>query len=648
MPRTLPHILARILLLPAFLFGLAACDDRTPEAHAPDSAPAPDMSEPDSASGEDALAATIAAGQIVYEENCVACHEGGVARAPHRTMLEIMSPVSVHESMVSGVMQDQAAHLSDREKRDVSAFLTGQSVESAVANVDAAMCAPDKGWFDFNATPWQESWGFDHQGSRFIPENVANLTTDEVGSLKLKWVFAYPGANRARSQPSFAGGALFVGSHDGTVYALDEETGCIRWTFKASAEVRTHITVGPWDAGDGDARPLAYFGDLVGNVYAIDARTGDLAWRMRASDHANATITAAPTLYDDRLYVAVSSLEVATAADPEYECCTFRGSVMALDAATGDTVWETFTIDEEPALTGKNSIGTRQYGPSGSPIWNSPAIDEKRNQLFVGTGENYSSPATATSDAIIAMDLDTGAINWVSQTTAGDVWNMSCEMPDRANCPEEDGPDFDYGAGTMIGTLDDGREIVMAGQKSGDVYGFDPETGDVIWGTKVGRGGIQGGVHFSLAYDGSRLFVPISDMGDGKTYDEEKRPGLYAIDPANGEVAWETLLSDNCGNREFCDPGISAAISAIPGVVFAGSMDGVMRAFDSATGEILWSYDSARDYPDTLTGIKAQGGSFGGGSGPVVHNGRLYANSGYGIYFHMPGNVLLMFEPDAD
>jgi polyvinyl alcohol dehydrogenase (cytochrome) len=448
---------------------------------------------------------------------------------------------------------------------------------------------------------------------------------------------------RARSQPTLAGGALYVGSHDGTVYALDAESGCVRWSLAATAEVRTAIVISPWKAGDRSASPRGYFGDLLGNVYSVDIVTGELLWRLRADDHPNATITAAPTLYGDRLYVSVSSLETGPPGNEAYECCTFRGSVVAYEAATGAEIWRSYTILEPLVLKGKNRVGTDQYGPSGAPIWNSPAIDEKRRQLYVGTGENYSSPATGTSDAIFAIDLDTGAVNWVFQATANDAWNVACDLETNANCPVEDGPDLDFGAATILGRTSDGRDIVLAGQKSGAAFGLDPETGKQLWRTKVGRGGIQGGVHFGMATEGGRLFVPISDMPDGREYDEPMRPGLYALDAETGAYLWKAPSDETvCGDRDFCDPGISAAVTAIPGLVFAGEMDGHLRAYASDSGEVLWDVDLARSF-ETVNGEIARGGSMGGASGPIIHDGNVYVNSGYGLYFHMPGNVLLAF-----
>src|SRR5258705_7465215 len=158
-------------------------------------------------------------------------------------------------------------------------------------------------------------------------------------------------------------------------------------------------------------------------MYAVDAAAGKVVWKVNVDDHPQAAITAASPLYAGRLYVPVSSREEAKVADPKYPCCIFRGSMLALDAATGKRIWKTYTIDEKPVPGQKNSAGTVIMGPSGAPLWNTPTIDAKRNALYVGTGNNYSSPATRFSDSIIAFDMATAKIKWHRQQTAHDIWN---------------------------------------------------------------------------------------------------------------------------------------------------------------------------------------------------------------------------------
>jgi len=590
-------------------------------------------------------------GESVYARACASCHQGGVPKAPHRMFLEMMPADNILASLDHGIMKMQAQSLSADERRAVAEYLSSQSLEQAAAQAEAPHCEESRRAFDLARLPARTGWGVTLENQRFIPADVARLAASDLPGLRLKWAFAFPGAQRVRSQPTIAMGAVFIGSQNGTVYALDRETGCIRWTYRASAEVRTPVIIAGAERGAPATAPLAYFADLIARVYALSATTGELVWVTKADDHPNATVTGAPVLHEGRLYVPVSSLEVTSAADPKYPCCSFRGSVIALDAASGATVWKTYTIDEVPSEAGRTTAGTAILAPSGAPVWNSPTIDRTRGLLYVGTGENYSSPANDRSDALLALELATGKLLWHRQMTSGDAWNVACMMLDNPNCPKEDGPDLDFGAATILARDRKGRDLLLAGQKSGDVYALDlSNRGEPVWSRKIGRGGIQGGVHFGMAAHGQRLFVPISDMRDehveGKTYTQEARPGLYALDITTGELLWSQPADDVCAGREFCDSGISAAITAVPDAVLAGHMDGRLRAYDAATGRVLWQYDTTQEVATVGDG-KGHGGSFGGGAGPMVQDGMLFAASGYGMYFHMPGNVLLAFGPGA-
>jgi polyvinyl alcohol dehydrogenase (cytochrome) len=591
--------------------------------------------------------AARARGEALYRQHCATCHEGQVPKAPHRDFVMMLPGDALLASMTDGIMQAQSAALSPEEKRLVAEYLSGAPLGQRSAAAAPPRCEGAAARFDLARPPVIHGWGFDRGNTRSIPGEVARLPAADVPRLRVKWALAYPGAQRARSQPTFAMGALFVGSQDGTVYALDAKTGCVRWTFRTSAEVRTPIILSTWTPQEAvTARPRVFFGDLIGRVYALDALTGRELWRIRADDHPNATITGAPVYHEGTLFVPVSSLEVTSAADPKYECCTFRGSVIALDPETGAMRWRAFAIDEEPRPVGVTKSGTRILAPSGAPIWNAPTIDAANDRFFVGTGENYSSPANDRSDAILMFDRATGRLRASRQIFAGDAWNVGC-MIGNDNCPVERGPDYDLAAGTVLARGADGRARLLVGLKTGAVMAFDPDRlATPLWETRVGRGGIQGGVHFGLATAEGRVYVPIADMKDerdGKVQTEPAKPGLYAVDLASGRLLWSSPADDVCAGRDFCDPGISAAITAIPGVVFAGHMDGRLRAYDAASGRVVWQYDATQEIA-TLNG-RGRGGSMGGG-GPVVHDGMVYVNSGYGLYFHMPGNLLLAFAAE--
>jgi polyvinyl alcohol dehydrogenase (cytochrome) len=573
-------------------------------------------------------------GAPLYRAHCASCHEGQVPKAPAKVWLGMMPVDQVHAALSSGVMRQQAAALSDAQRIQIAEYLTGDSLAAARAAVEPPTCQGEAARFDVGAGVRVGGWGFDLANSRMIPGDVAALSPRAVPSLELAWAFRFPGALRARSQPTVGFGAVFVGSHDGTVYALDAASGCVRWRRRVSAEVRTPVVLGS------GARPLAFFGDIVGRVHALDALTGAPRWTVRADDHPNSTITGSPVLHAGRLYVPVSSLEVTSAADPLYECCTFRGAVLALDAESGRTLWKRSVIDETPSERGRSRLGTRQLGPSGAPVWNAPSIDAERGVLYVGTGENYSSPANDRSDAVIALDLETGALRWTWQATAGDAWNVGCMIPNDS-CPAEKGPDFDLAAGTMLF----GSRILL-GLKTGEALSLSADgTGQVAWRTRLGRGGIQGGVHWGTARADDVLFVPINDQADardGKVYDDVPHPGLYALNAHTGERLWSAPAPDVCAAREFCDPGISAAVTAIPGAVFAGHLDGWLRAYDAKTGALIWQYDTTQPVA-TVSGERSAGGSI-GGPGPVVSGGMVFVNSGYGLYYHMPGGTLFAFR----
>jgi polyvinyl alcohol dehydrogenase (cytochrome) len=586
-------------------------------------------------------------GAATYHRVCQQCHEGQALKAPARTFIEMMPPEAIYRALTVGVMQQQAASLSDDDKKHVAEYLSGAKF-GAPAPPAAPPCAGRAQRFDVAREPTIAGWGFSQGNTHFIPGTVARLSPADIPRLKVKWAFAYPGAVRARSRPTFAYGALYVGSQNGAVYALDARTGCIRWTFSTTAEVRTSVLVPP---AQGKVK-RAYFGDIVGRVYSVDALTGRELWRQRIDDHPSATVTGSPVFHQGVIYVPVSSLEEGT-ADPTYACCTFRGSVVAIDAASGKRLWKRYTIDEAPVQTGVTKAGTKIFAPSGAAVWNTPTIDARRGLLYVGTGNNYTGPADARSNSIVALDLKTGQVAWTWQVIAGDAWNVGC-MVGLDSCPANSGPDADIGSGIVLGQLSNGGDRLFIGLKSGLTIAVDPVAHDrALWSNRVGRGSIQGGVQFGMAYDGKRLYVPISDMKnsmDSSNLQRDQsagapRPGLYALDPDSGSVLWSSAADDACHGRQYCDAGILAAIAVIPGAVFAGHMDGRIRAYDSSTGKVLWQYDTTSEVR-ALGGATAHGGSIGGG-GPVIYDGMVYENSGYGLYFHMPGNLLLAFSVDG-
>ena len=492
-------------------------------------------------------------------------------------------------------------------------------------------------------------WGFDVRNSRFIPGDIAGLSIEDAPRLKLKWAFKFDGASKVRSQPAISNDTVYVGSSSGTLYALNRENGCVRWQFDTTWEIRTAISL----AKDINGRDMVFFGDFRANAFALDANTGELIWKKSVDEHIGATITGSPKLHNKTLYVPISSFEVALAAAPVYPCCDFRGAVVALDAATGNIKWKTHVM-EEATKRGTNALFVSRYGPSGAPVWNSPTIDIERNVLYIGTGENYSQPTSDSSDAVIAMDMDSGEIKWKRQLIPNDAWNMACSLPViGTNCPENPGKDLDIGASPILARAADGTELLLVGQKSSDTWGLNPDTGAVIWKKKLGKGGALGGIHWGMSVEGDTLFAPNSDYilevpglnpvdPDNKA---PKQPSLTALSIKSGEILWQNKMEAICSNLEECDPGLSAATTSIPGVVFAGALDGHLRAYASDDGRLLWDVDTTQEVT-TVSGKTGHGGSI-DADGPVIVDGQVYINSGYGFFGELSGNVLLVYSVDG-
>ena len=583
-------------------------------------------------------------GAVVFKTACATCHDHGIGHAPAVFTLRLMSPDSIYRTLTSGPMRTKTENVPDVDKKAVVEYLAGANVV-AEKNLAPPACKGTQAQFNFAEPPEFTSWGLDLSNTRNEPATAAGLSSKNVGRLKLKWALGVSGATRMRSLPAFAGGAIYVGTDNGTIYALDRREGCERWAFNAASEVRTGVTISPWLAGDRTAKPIVYFGDVVGNLYAVDALTGREIWRVHTDDHPSTQLTASPVLYRGKLYVPVSSMEEGSAADPKYPCCTFRGSVISYDAATGHRLWQTY-MTGAPVRQRGNRAGAESYGPSGVALWNSPAIDEKNGLLYFGTGDNYSAPATPTSDAIVAMEIESGKLRWVWQPTKGDVWNVSCIMPGEASCPRNPGADWDFGAAVILAGSPDGQ-LLLAGQKSGWIYALNPSGPKMVWKTKVGRGGMLGGIQFGMAVSGNTLFVPVNDWPDGKQSAASARPGLYALDVRDGHRLWQSPNTEaTCASKgNLCTLGISAAVTATADIVMAGASDGWLRIYDQKTGTVLWRYDTTKPVP-TVGGGYAAGGSIGGGASPISFHGMLIVESGYGFSGNMPGNVMLAFDTD--
>jgi polyvinyl alcohol dehydrogenase (cytochrome) len=564
-----------------------------------------------------------------------------------------MSPEQVLTAMESGVMLSMAAGRTGVERRTIAEFVSGKSFSQPLSTTPSpdSMCrATGNASTNPLSGPIWNGWGVTTNNSRFQDRAMAGLTAAEVPRLKLKWAFGFPGELSSDSQPTIVGGRVFVGTQGGTVYALNAATGCVHWFFKADAAVRAAVSVGRIETKSG-TRYAAFIGDRSANVYAVDSATGELLWKAKVDNNVFARVTGSPTFHNGRLYVGVASGEETAGAVGDYECCRFRGSLVALNAATGQQIWKTYTIPDEPRPIKKNKLGTQLWGPSGAPIWSSPAIDVKRNVVYATTGNNYSDPATSNSDAFVAFDMNSGKILWSRQVLSADAWNTSCRLEDRINCADADGPDFDFASPPILVTLSNGRRALVAGQKSGLVHAVDPDrNGEILWQTRVGKGGINGGVQWGSAADDTNVYVALSDIGrfavpnsQATVPDPNAGGGMFALRLDNGQRVWFTPPPP-CGSRQRCSPAQSAAVSAVPGAVFSGSVDGHIRAFSTNDGRIVWDFDTVRAY-ETINGVPARGGSLNVG-GPAIAGGTVFVNSGY-VQNGIPGNVLLAFSVDG-
>jgi polyvinyl alcohol dehydrogenase (cytochrome) len=602
--------------------------------------------------GREAMAARD--GAAIFKEQCAPCHEGGVPRAPNPAALKSFEPERVVKALFDGVMAAQGRALTATEARAVATYVTGKKFTGGELPAKAYCAVRTASLTDKTAKDFWNGWGGDATNQRFQSAAKAGLAAADVPKLKLKWAFAIPGVIRAYGQPTVVGGTAYFGTAADKVYALDAKTGCIRWAFDADAGVRSAIAVGPTKNGW-----AAYFGDLRGQVYAIDAVTGKQLWKMRADDHQFAYITGGVTLHDGRVYVGVASRE-ETAITPDYPCCNFRGSVLALDARTGKVIWKSYTIPDVAKPTEDNGQGKMLWGPAGGSVWSAPTIDPVKRAVYVGTGNDYTAPEPKTTDAIMAFDMDDGHVRWVQQMTHDDVTFQPCASTDPFKCKH--GPDYDFGSSPILVTLPDGKRVLSAGQKSGIVHGVDPDQdGKILWQTRIGTGGYEGGIEFGIGSDGQKIYAPLSDfkfkiaqageagarptiMGLPALLDPDSGGGLFALDPATGKQIWHAPPPD-CHGNPTCSPAQSSAPTAIPGIVFSGSVDGHMRAYETDSGKVVWDVDTNIPY-EAVNGITAHGGSI-DGPGAVVVDGVVYTNSGYGYVGEATGNVLLAFTVDG-
>ncbi|GJM13721.1 MAG: cytochrome CBB3 [Pseudohongiella sp.] len=520
-----------------------------------------------------------------------------------------------------------------------------QAVEDGEQDwIAATMCAADSRVVDLSQAPSFVFTAADGNNTRHMDAAQAGLTTEDLSELELAWTVAFPNTSSLRAAPVIVGTTLFFASTDtGQVFALDTNSGCAKWVYESGTRLRSSLA---YDVVDDQGTLI--FGDMAGMMYSIDAESGEVNWVASGQASNNqAMITGTPVITDDRIVVPLSGSGVITGGNPNFECCDNHGAVTALNIRTGEKLWEYHTMPPAEYNGMVSSTGVKQRGPSGAPIWTTPTVDTKRGQVYVTTGENTSHPTTNTSDSIIALSLETGEAVWAFQALANDMWNFSCSAagPNCIILEDTNSVDFDFG-GPAILVEADGRELLVAGQKSGDIWALDPDTGGLVWNQRVGEGTALGGNHWGIALNGERAFMTINDPGNMSA---NAKPGIYTYFVATGEPSWSYEIEPKCDDRSDrlrrCEAlyGFSATPLSVDGAVITAGLDGRLFVFNSDSGELLFEYDTAVDF-ETVNGVEGYGGSIDAHS-IAAGSGMVFVGSGYGSFGEVPGNVLLAFKP---
>jgi polyvinyl alcohol dehydrogenase (cytochrome) len=596
----------------------------------------------------------------LYQTACASCHERPETKAPAIETLRQLPFARILQTLSLGIMQPQAAGLTPEQRLGIAKWLAAAEDSKRSQWLEARACARDTPLV-LNGT---ENSGTGRHNARHVPR--ADISPDNVGQLELLWSLALPAVTAMRSQPVVAGDTVFVGGQDGRLLALDRTSGCVRWKFVIDFSIRNALSL----ERTTDGINTLFFADEIGTAYAVNAATGALRWKALVKTHPTSLLSGGFAYHQDKLFVPISSYEVAVAGLPTHECCRAHGGVMALDATTGKKLWA-YATTRDAEKTYVNKDGVQMWGPSGAVVWNRPTVDVKRGLIYFGTGQNASSPATETSDAIIALDMNTGERRWIFQALADDAWNSACLLGG-ASCPKENGPDFDFGAAAIL--VEGGRrgkdgkpdgDLILAGQKSGAVLALDPDRqGAVVWRERLSQGSTNGGIHHGMATDGTRLIVPIADP-ERKIPGYVPKPAVHALSVADGAVLWSHPVSRGCdfdpadapavglaqmrkdGESRSSWPtcsyyyGQSAPPTIANGVAYAGALDGKLRIFDVGSGKLLRTLDTNRPYAGS-NGVDGHGGAI-DVAGPVIDGGQLFVLSGYGVFGQMPGNMLLVY-----
>jgi polyvinyl alcohol dehydrogenase (cytochrome) len=615
-----------------------------PQAQAPAPAPAAPQPQAQPAAGRGPITPGTESGFATFQTRCASCHGNpAVERAPSPQAIREMPPERIYASLTTGSMQAQSEGLNDAQKKALAEFMASRPIGSSklgdardmpnTCTSNPAMTDPARG------ASWN-GWGNGLANTRFQTTQAAGLTAAQVPRLKLKWAFGYPSGVSANGQPTVVSGRVFVGSDNGFFYSLDAKTGCVYWSFEQGSIVRNAPSVGPV-SGQGAARYGVFFGDGHANVFALDAQTGRLLWKTKSDPHFIARITAGTAYYNGKLFVPVSSSEEFSSGNPGYSCCTSRGSVVALDANTGKEIWKSWVVPDEPKPYRTQPNGIVLYRPAGGAVWNAPTVDPVRNAVYFGTGDATTAPPAVTTDAIMAVDINTGKLLWSYQATEGDVFMGGCNGPTKSEaCPTPMGPDMDIGNSPILKTLANGKRVLIAGTKAADVFALDPDNKGALLYRVNATGGPATGPTGGRGRGASIVWGGAAD--DQHVYYGTGPGGLAALRPATGERAWGFTAPAPAGGR---GSALGAAPTVIPGVVFQGASDGTLYAVSAADGKPLWEFKTAQEF-ETVNRLVAKGGAI-AVSGAVVVDGMVFVGSGYAVGSGASaGNVLLAFGVD--
>lgn len=593
-------------------------------------------------------------GKALYDKHCGSCHDKpDISRAPPFVQLRNMRLGNLFFAMTDGKMKAQAAALNEAQRGQLVDYIVGrQQIDESW--VDAMRCAKPATRTvrmapgDGSATV--QGFGFTRDNRRQLTHAQSGIATSDVPHLELAWALAFPRASTMRAQAAVVGNLLYLPVTDeARVFAVDISGAkpCFQWVYASNVPLRTGVAYSVLASG----RAVIAFADAAVNVHLVDAHTGQLIWRTPVGrwDLSNATGT--PQIFGGRVYMPVSASEINFGGEDSHECCKTHGMFVALDARDGHVLWRYQTMRDARPVRDRGD-GRKMWGPSGAPIWSSPALDPRRGLIYVGTGEATSAPAADTIDSILALDMYTGRLRWKFQATPDDIFLTTCvRRPEGLNCPREGRLlDVDFGASPILAHRADGSDVLLAGQKAGTLWALDPDSGKLLWRRDFGTGSPLGGIHWGMAADSRQVYVPIHKMPDANGNDPNQTPGLHAVDFTTGQVRWSfTATADCSGDRRMRVPtcnaniGLSGAPAVIDGAVFEGSADGFLRAFDVNTGALLWKFDTAVPYTG-INGVKGHGGAVDNAS-IIAANGYLFVNSGYALIGgQRAGNVFLAFR----